>query len=44
MKTLETIEHVQVEFFILIISVPHDIIDKGYLNTFENEIIVYMNI
>ena len=23
MKTLETIEHTQIEFFILIISVPH---------------------
>ena len=27
MKTLETIEHAQVEFFILIIRVAHDIID-----------------
>ena len=44
MKTFETIEHAQVEFFILIIRVPHDIIDQGYLNTLENEIIVYMNI
>ena len=44
MKTLETIEHAQVAFIILIIKVPHDIIDKGYLNTLENEIIVYMNI
>ena len=44
MKTLETTEHAQVEFFILIIRVPHDIIDQGYLKTFENEIIVYVNI
>ena len=27
MKTLETIEHAQIKFFILIIRVPHDIID-----------------
>ena len=32
MKTAETIEHAQVEFFILIIRVPHDLIDYGYLN------------
>ena len=44
MKTLENVEQAQVEFFILIIRVPHDIIDWGYLKTFENEIIVYMNI
>ena len=33
MKTVETIEHAQIEFFIVIIRVPHDIIDSGYLNT-----------
>ena len=33
MKFLETIEHAQVEFFILIIRVPQDIKDQGYLNT-----------
>ena len=33
MKTLETIEHGQAEFFILIIRVPYEIIDWGYLNT-----------
>ena len=43
MKTLETIENAQVEFFfILIIRVPHDIIRVETLP--ENEIIVYMNI
>ena len=33
MKILEIIDHAQVEFFILIIKVPYDIIDWGYLNT-----------
>ena len=33
MKTLETIEHAQVVFFILIIRVSYDLINLGYLNT-----------
>ena len=33
MKTLETIEHAQIEFFISTIIVPHDIKDQGYLNS-----------
>ena len=33
MKTLETIENAQVELFIFVIRVPHDIIDWRYLNT-----------
>ena len=36
MKTLENIEHVQTEIFILIIGILHSL--------WENEIIVYMNI
>ena len=33
MKTFETTEHAQVQFFILTVRVPHDLIDQGYLNT-----------
>ena len=48
MKTLETIEHVQIEFFILIIRVRHvsliDIWIKAVQTLWENEILVYINI
>ena len=48
MKTLETIAHAQIEFFIFIIRVPHvssiDIYARAIDTLWENEIIVYMNI
>ena len=48
MKTLETIKHAKIEFFILIIMVPHvrliDVLIRASKALSENEMILNMNI